>query len=270
MSGKQYKCTQCEKEYNSYMGLWKHKKNKHTDDNKETIINEPADNEISKYNTCKYCNKVFNNPNHRWRHEKKNCKLNKQSVPNAMQTINNTNIQTQNNNTIHTQNNNITNIQTQNIINIQFNKLGSEDISILTQDEIEEIINNGLSSIIKLIEFINFNNAHPQNHTFCTTNLNNAFVSTLNTDTQEVETNRKADVYDKVLFYALQHINLLKKKIIDKKKRRMFKEKILELEKNIYGQVQYKKIFIEQLKLLSYNKRAMIENTWAKYISLII
>ena len=67
---------------------------------------------------------------------------------------------------------------------------------------------------------------------------------------------------------------MLKDKIIDKKKRKRFNKKILELEKNIYGDIKYKKIFIEQLNALSYNKRSMINNTWDnyfnKYISLII
>ncbi len=36
MDEKLYICLICEKEYNSYMGLWKHKKIKHTEN--ETIV----------------------------------------------------------------------------------------------------------------------------------------------------------------------------------------------------------------------------------------
>ncbi len=49
MEEKSYICLTCEKEYNSYMGLWKHKKTKH-DDNQ--LIKKDT-------NVCKYCDKSF-------------------------------------------------------------------------------------------------------------------------------------------------------------------------------------------------------------------
>jgi hypothetical protein len=259
MSSNEYKCTECAKIYTSYMGLWKHKKLKHTPDNPEPIIKP----EIENNRLCKYCKKEYSNSKNRWRHEKYYCKSNIETTipPQQANIINNT----QNNTTIHTQNN--TNIQTQNnVFNISFNQLGNENIDILTQEEIEEIINNGLNSIIKLIEFINFNKAHPQNHTFCTTSIQSKYASVLNTDTKEVELHRKIDIYDKILYYGILHIKTLKNKITDKKKRKKFKEQIAELEKNIFNEVEYKKIVIEQLAMLSYNKRNMVEKTWDTYI----
>ena len=256
----EFYCNICNLKYKTQSGLWKHNNIHHK------ILNDDI---IEKKHLCKYCEKELCNRQSRWRHEKQSCTKNPEIHP-EINTINNP--QT-NNQTAHT----ITNIHTQNnnnTINITFNKLGNEHISILTQEEIEEIIDNGLNSIIKLIEFINFNNAHPQNHTFCTTSLNNKYTSVLNTETNTIEKHRKVDIYDKVLFYAINHIDMLKDKIIDKKKRKRFNKKILELEKNIYGDIKYKKIFIEQLNALSYNKRSMINNTWDnyfnKYISLII
>ena len=271
-SEKTYTCLECKKEYNSYMGLWKHKKTKHSESNIET---DQESDIIITNSTCRYCKKIFYNSKNRWRHEKYNCKLNLQlylqiEKTNNIQNNTTTNIQTQNN----IQNNNsVTNIQN-NTINITFNKLGNEDISVLTQDEIEEIINNGLDSAIKLIEFINFNNDHPQNHTFCTTSLNNKYASVLNTEKNIIEKHRKVDIYDKVLFYSLNHIDMLKDNITNKKKKKEFELKIKDLEGKIYGDVKYKKIFVEQLNALSYNKRSLINNTWdsyfKKYISLIL
>ena len=254
MSANEYKCTDCDNIYKTYMGLWKHKKIKHPKINTEPIA--PTQ-KLENNRECKYCKKEYSNSKNRWRHEKYYCKDNNEISTHSMptqqaQVINN--IQTQNN----TQNN---------IINITFNKLGDEDLDILTQEEIEEIINNGLSSIIKLIEFINFNKNHPQNHTFCTTNLNNNYVSVMNADKNKIETHRKVDVYDKVLSYALRHIKLLRNKIIDKKKRKIFREKIFELEQNIFGEVKYKKIVVEQLKSLSYDNRDIVEKTWAEYFT---
>jgi len=251
-------CTICNLEFKSRSGLWKHMQ-KHNTNNID----------IDKTYECKYCKKELSDRHSRWKHENKVCKKNPENNPETIHSIQQANT-INNNSTIETQNN--TNIQTQNntqnnTINITFNKLGEEDLDILTQEEIEEIINNGLNSIIKLIEFINFNKAHPQNHTFCTTNLNNNYVSVMNADKNKIETHRKVDVYDKVLSYALRHIKLLRNKIIDKKKRKIFREKISELEQNIFGEIKYKKIVVEQLKSLSYDNRDIVEKTWADYFT---
>ncbi len=65
---------------------------------------------------------------------------------------------------------------------------------------------------------------------------------------------------------ALRHIKVLKNKIINSEKRQKFKDKIAEIEKNIYREIKYKKIIIEQLKSLSHSKRHMVKQTWDKYI----
>ena len=246
----EFKCNICDLEYKTQSGLWKHNKLHHM------ILSESKP---DKKHLCKYCCKELSDRQSRWKHETKVCKKNPEMNPEVNTTINNP--QTNNNHTAHT----INNIHTQNnnnTINITFNQLGHEDISILTQDEIEEIINNGLNCIIKLIEFINFNKAHPQNHTIYTTNLNNKYTSVLNTETNEIEKHRKEDIYDKVLSYALNHIDMLVDRIINKKKKKYLSKKIMELEKNIFGDVKYKKIFMEQLNALSYNKHKIIQDTW--------
>lgn len=249
----EFTCTICDLKFKSRSGLWKHTQKHNIETNTDKIYE------------CKYCKKHLSDRHSRWKHETKVCKKNPETNSEPVQSIqqantinNNSTIQTQN--IIQTQNN-----TQNNIINITFNKLGDEDLDILTQEEIEEIISEGLSSIIKLIEFINFNKNYPQNHTFCTTNLNNNFVSVMNTDKNKIETHRKVDVYDNVLSYALRHIKLLRTKIINRRKRKMFKEKISELENNIFGEIKYKKIVVDQLKSLSYNNRDIVEKTWAEY-----
>lgn len=227
---KTFICLLCEKEYNSYMGLWKHKKTKHIENDKKEINNK----------TCKYCNKEFSDRRNRWRHENTICKLKFENANNS--SINNTNNLTANNNSnsnivqnniqnqtnIQTQNNNSNivqnNIQNQNI-NITINQLGCEDINILNQENIEEIINQGLDCIIKLIELINFNKDHPQNHSFCSTSLNNKYASVLNIKTNEIEKQRKIDVFDKVLMYGINHLDMLKDKIVDENKQKNFSKK---------------------------------------------
>ena len=60
-----YSCLLCKKEYNSYMGAWKHKNKKHNDIEKKEINNK----------VCKYCDKEFSDRQSRWRHENTICKL---------------------------------------------------------------------------------------------------------------------------------------------------------------------------------------------------
>ncbi len=226
-----------------------------------------------------YVNIVINlfNRKSRWRHETNVCKLKPPPIDANItnidnKTINNNNILSNNTNNL-TANDNSTlvqnNIQNQ-TIHLTINKLGCEDISILSQEEIEEIINNGLNCVIKLIEFINFNEKNPQNHSFCTTNLNNKYASVLNTEKNEIEKHRKIDVFDKVLLYAFNHIDMLKDKITNKKIKKEFETKIKELESKIFGNIEYKKIFIEQLNALSYNNRTTITNTWDDYFKKLI
>jgi hypothetical protein len=282
MEEKIYICLTCEKEYNSYMGLWKHKKNKH----KEKIIKNSKE--------CKYCNKLFSDRSNRWRHENSICKLKNinekienKDLPNINNSNNNDSTVNSNNTNTYSNNNesivnshNLTsndnsniiqnNIKNQTINNITINNIGSEDINILTQEEIEEIINNGFNCVIKLIELINFNKQHPQNHSFCTTNLNNKYTSVINTESNEIDKKRKIDVFDKVLFYALNHIEMLKDKITNNKKKKEFNDRIIEYNKKIFGDNEYKKIFIEQLNELSYNKKTMVRNTWDNYLKNIL
>jgi hypothetical protein len=148
-----YKCVFCNKEYTSYMGLWKHKKVKHTNEI------EPTDNNNNLM--CKLCKKEFSNYRNRWRHEKSYCKFNKTNnieTKNITNNIQNNNIKTQTN--IQTQNNN-NNININNTINISLNSLGCEDVSVLNQDEIEQVINKGLVNIVKLVELLNFHEDRP-------------------------------------------------------------------------------------------------------------
>ena len=48
-----------------------------------------------------------------------------------------------------------------------------------------------LNCIISLISLLNFNQEIPENHNFCTTVLNDKYISTINTETLEIEKQRK-------------------------------------------------------------------------------
>ena len=284
MSAQIYICDNCDKKYSSYMGLWKHKKNIHKTQeeniNEKNINNEKMNDEIInndtniidiKKNICKYCTKGFSDRTSRWRHETKYCKLNK--IANNVNINNTTNNTTNNNsnNTINNTTNNTVNINNTNHITIvNFTQPGCEDISKLSQDQIKLIINEGLNSIIRMIEFINFNKELPENHTFCTTALNNKYLSALDSTTHSVEKHRKIDYFDKVLLYSIAHMKNLTKSIVNKKTKKQFNETILSIENNIITNKDYKKIYIDQLNALSYNKKDIVQNTWDTLINNII
>ena len=250
-----FTCSECNLEFKTKSGLWKHNNKKHIIENK---------------NACKYCNKELSDRFSRWKHETKTCKKNPDLIKyKQSQNINTNNIITNNNitnNNIQTQNNNI---QNNNTINISFNALGCEDVSILTQNEIEEVINKGLGNIIKLVEFLNFNEKHPQNHTYCTTNLNTKYLSALNTETNEIEKKNKDDIFDNVVRYALNHCDMLKEYITDKNKKSIFSDRIQDLENKFPLDIKCKKYY-HALNVLSYNKRKLVQNTWDEKLKEIL
>jgi hypothetical protein len=258
MDNKIYECLQCDKKYPSYYGLWRHKKIKHSikpDDNEL----EQDDEEMAN-NICKYCGKILAERKSRWRHENKTCQKNPELIKERH--TNNVNINNSNDfNVIQNQTNNITNN-----ITFNFNPLGKEDLMELTNDEKEIILNDGLHSLTTLIKLLNFNNNLPQNHTYCNTNLNNKYINALNIDTKEIEKLRKIDFFDKVLICSLAHLKKLNENNYDGIKHDDFTKQIEQLETYIYFKPEYKKIYIEEINAICYNKRKEVQNTWNKIL----
>jgi hypothetical protein len=111
------------------------------------------------------------------------------------------------------------------------NKTGFESLEILSGKEIEYILNQEMNSIISLIEFLNFNESHPENHTFCTTALNDKYVSTMNTETFAIEKQRKTDFYDNLIHRGINNMKLLfeRLKVMKIKKLSNYEDKIKQL-----------------------------------------
>ncbi len=236
--------------------MWRHKKEKHNKKDEITI------NTKNNFN-CKYCNKELSDRHCLWRHENKTCKKNLELQKDNISTTN-INISKSNNVSViqNQTNNNITN----NNITFNFNALGKEDVKELTDAETEEILNNGLDSLITIVKFLNFNKNLPQNHVFCNTNLNNKYISALNVDTKEIEKHRKIDYFDKVFIYSVAHLKVLNDNIVNPIKQDDFTKKIEEIELYLYTRPDYKKLYVEQINALSYNKRKDIQNTWNKIL----
>lgn len=254
-------CKNCNKIYKSYKSLWNHNKKYH-----QEIKNKNPDSN-DKYN-CRVCNKEFSKYQNRWRHEKscnkdvsneelaeKLFKLEKElekfkSRPQAPKTV-------------------INNIN-QGVINKGslynfLNKTGNENLNILSQKEIEYIMEQQFNCVVSMIELLNFNQEIPENHTFCTTALNNKYISTINPETLEVGKQRKKDFYDSLLWSGINNMKILYDKYTLKntKKAVIYKKNIDSLVDYLIVNDKGKKTFVELINALTFNKRHIVQATWS-------
>jgi hypothetical protein len=245
-----YKCINCDIEFKTNSGLWKHNKIKHTEVIEETRFE------------CKYCNKHLSDRHSLWRHENKACKKNPELIKNITNININKNydsnisvIQNQTNNNSNNNNNNIT---------INFISFENQNVLDLNEEQKEEIINDGIDGIITLIKHLNFNKDLPKNHLFCTTNLNNKYVNSLNLETNKIEKFRKFEFFEKVFKNSLKHMKTLNNTIKNAVVQDEFEKKIGDIEKKIFNYLEpfHQKLFHNDLNLLSYNQRDLVRKSW--------
>jgi hypothetical protein len=286
----EFRCKICNKDYASYQSLWIHNKkfhNNHITDSNGNITDSNGNITDSNGNItinkliCKYCKKIFKHVQNRHEHEKKVCekKLTKIKIneikntelkTNSLQTINNTNNNNNNNtNNITNTNTNINNTNSNNIINtkIIINKLGDENVLHLTKEEVMIIFNKELESLTTMIEYLNFNERLPENHSFCTTNLESGFLSVYNTDKQTVEKDRKKYMFDKILDNSIDKIQLLYnhyKNKFDSKRRKQIEDNLDNMRqiKIAFMNNRIKKEVFKKINLISYNNKDVIKKTW--------
>ena len=267
----EYNCKTCKRNYSSYQSLWIHNKKYHNADNHkqpQPIHKTPP---IPTNNLlCKYCNKIFSRIDSLNRHYN-SCKMKKQQ---DITIKNNTNLEEMIRSIIKSENKTkINNINKNKIngnminTNITINKTGNENINLLNYDDVSIIFDNEISSVIKLIELVNFNENTPDNHSFCSTNLDSAYLSFYNTDTNSINKERKRYFFEEVICKSIQNHEILYSKF--KNKFSFIKQK--QIEDNIYSLKKIKensfssKIMgemIRKLNLISYNNRDLIQTTW--------
>ncbi len=270
-------CNICNKNYKTYKSLWNHNHKYHDKpDDKHDKPNDKHDKHSTlKSYECEKCNKTFKHYQSRWRHQQL-CDIkinNKLSTTNEIEIIKkeieNLKKKSLGNTTI----NNIKNINkgvinkgviNNGVINFSMNKTGFESLEILSDKEIEYIFNQEMNSVISLIEFLNFNEAHPENHTFCTTALNDKYVSTINTETFAIEKQRKTDFYDNLINRGICNMKLLynRLKVMKTKKISNCEDKIKQLIDFLVVNKKGKKACVELINALSFNKRHITQSTW--------
>jgi hypothetical protein len=170
-------------------------------DQLETLMNSEFVNKMNNFDdkirrdssqfNCKFCNKSFKHATSMYKHQRSTCKKREQliqkeqekdekidelknqvhdllqmlmesSVNSSLVANNNSHNTITNNITNNTTNNNTTN-NTQLQINNQINNYGSENTSYITKEQYKEILKNPFTGLSKLIDFVHFNDDHPEN-----------------------------------------------------------------------------------------------------------
>ena len=276
---KKYNCEQCNKIYKSRVGLWKHNQTYHNivdldKNNQEIGIN--VDTDIKEYN-CIHCNKKYTNKFSKYKHQIK-CKINNNNqlekiklefndeinkLKSELEIIKNKPSSVTNIKNINNINKGIINNNKGPVYNF-LSKPGEENLSILTEKEIESILEQEMNCLVYMVELLNFNEKLPENHSFCTTALNDKYISTLNTETLMVEKKRKKDFFDLMLNNSLKNIKVLYDKLKYKKtpKALKFKQTIDNLTEYVVINHKGKKAYVEMMNTLSFNKRHITQSTW--------
>lgn len=258
-----FKCDKCVKTYKSRTGLWKH----------NLKCNSEIDNDEKEF-ICNYCNKIYNNKYSKYKHQKK-CKINNNQIEtikeeltkikSELEIVKNKPATINNINNIKNINKGIINKGVMNYIKPP----GTEDISLITEKEAEKILENEMNCLIALVDYVNFNDKYPENHSFCTTALNDKYISTINTETLTIEKQRKKDFFDLMLTNSLKVINVLYDKLKSKKnpKALKYKENIDKLTDFVVVNNKGKKAYVEMMNTLSFNKRHLTQTTWDQLLN---
>lgn len=276
---KNYNCEQCNKIYKSRVGLWKHNQTYHKtiDINKndqEIVID--IDTDIKEYN-CIQCNKKYTNKYSKYKHQIK-CKINNNNqiekiklefndeinkLKSELDVIKNKPATVTNIKNINNINKGVINNNKGPVYNF-LSKPGEENLGILSEKEIESILEQEMNCLVYMVELLNFNEKIPENHSFCTTALNDKYISTLNTETLMVEKKRKKDFFDLMLNNGLKNIKALYDKLKYKKtpKALKFKQTIDNLTEYVVINHKGKKAYVEMMNTLSFNKRHITQSTW--------
>jgi hypothetical protein len=240
-----YKCDNCNIIYENRSGLWKHNKKHHP------IVAIIDDNKFK----CSYCIKKFTHRQNKWRHQQK-CK-NKIKVENQANIVQNNVIQNNSNN----------NTNSNNTVIININAIGDEDISKITKTQMKAIFNENMNCLHKFIEAVNFNKNIPENHNFCTTSINDKFINVYDKEKNRIIKVSKDEIHDRLIYYNFPKIDIMfnkYKKYLSVEKAKEIEDNIKKLKEYIYIKKSGKKIFNNEMNLISYNERDIIQDTWKK------
>ncbi len=260
-----YSCDKCNVKFKTYNGFWKHNKNKH---------NDPTKNVDPSYkHKCTYCSNTYKHKQSKWAHER-TCKesvpvVNLETLQKELNEVKTELDRVKNKPSTIINNNNINKgtINRGPVYNF-LTKPGEENINMLSETEIEYIMEQEMNCLITLVELVNFNEKHPENHSFCNTALNDKYISTMNTETMTIEKQRKKDFFDMTLSNGIRNMKLLYEKMGVKAKKTpkaiKYKETIDNLTEFVLINHKGKKTYVELMNILTFNKRHIPQLTWSQ------
>ncbi len=281
-----FNCKICNKEFKSYQSIWNHNHRIHINE----IIHIDKNDDKTRNFECEYCSKKFTSKQGMETHIEKTCKkvetktqqLEKQlailqkeikEIKSSNKSGNKTTNNNHSNNTTNNNTNNTTNNTTNNNNNgtinniIVINKIGTENILDLNDNEIKDIFDKKIESVIKFVQHLNFNKRLPSNHNFCTTSIDGQYLQIYNTDQLVKEKERKKYFFEELLgrsIYKMEQLYAKYKTKFNKEKQKQIEDDI-ETLKSIRSKDMNDKLLKEMLKklnLLSYNYKKIVLNTW--------
>ena len=266
----EYICNICNKKYASYQSLWIHNKkfhllnNNHIDSHDSHTDSHFYDKKnIKKEYRCKKCNKNFSCNQNKWRHEKtcnktieedeKECM--KQKIKELEKRLDDIEKSKHTTKIINNINGNIISGN-----KITIHKSGSENMNQLTYEDVSTIFDNEISSVIKLVELVNFNDGLPQNHSIYNTSIDSTYVSFYNSNTNKINKGRKKYFFEDIICKSITNHEIL----YGKHKNKFGLEKRTKIEDNIANLKRIRdkgfnnntmREMISSLNTLSYNNR---------------
>jgi hypothetical protein len=262
----EYICKKCNKKYSDRTGLWKHNNKYHSTENNPNVIQPSSNVEVENKYFCDYCNKEFKFRQGKWKHQQKcqskneilQLKLQIQDLTKKLEKIKNKPVKKVinyngpiNNGNILANNNNFSLCQP-----------GDENIKLLTLIEKKQIMSEGMNSIVKLVDKLNFNERIPEHHNFYVSALNDKHVNTYDKETNSIVKKSKKDFYDHILNKFMIKLEGL----ANENKYNEFNNAFDKLKKFIFLRKGRQEFFV-QINMLGFNKKHLVISTWEKLIN---
>jgi hypothetical protein len=150
---------------------------------------------------------------------------------------------------------------------LKVNTINTINNGTINKNEIKEIFDKDLSSILTYVEKMNFNERLPSNHSFCTTNLEGPYLSVFNTKKLEIKKDRKKYFFEQLFSTAvvkLEELYKINKNYFNKEKQQSIENSLITLYelKNMDMNKRLFKEILKKFNLISYNDRTIVKNTW--------
>jgi hypothetical protein len=265
----EYKCIPCNKQYTNRTGLWKHNKKYHNN-TPQNSSNSPQKLLISPQfssNNCEFCNKSFSRNDNLKRHlqtcKKRTTEITElqnqiKTIKQELDTLKKKESKITNNN-----NNGTINNKTINNNNIFICPPGEEKIA-LTNEEMNDILKEKMTPITKLVKYTNFDKNRPENHSFCTNNLNGPHLLTYDNETKQIVVSRKKHFYDNLISNEIKQFEIIlhTKKLSSKQKENIKYtiERLKELQSLPNDKIF--KSLLKEFNMISYNYKNIVKRTW--------